>query len=140
MISSILSKNEWKFLTLLYYGTSSRIVFVHFLGELKTPKRHLEINWPLKAILTALSTFILPDLISKNFTVLPWRSLKVGIVLCSLSWIDNLLDILWGQRIKLIQVVSSSEFHKYWWNNLETIFLLPAAFCRASEARTQSRP
>ena len=25
-------------------GTSSRIVFVRFLGELKTPKRHFEIN------------------------------------------------------------------------------------------------
>ena len=29
------------------YGTSSRIVFLCFLGELKTPKRHFEINWPL---------------------------------------------------------------------------------------------
>ena len=29
---------------LYYYGTSSRIVFVCFLGELKTPKRHFEIN------------------------------------------------------------------------------------------------
>ena len=27
-----------------YYGTSSRIVYVHFLGELKTPKRHFEIK------------------------------------------------------------------------------------------------
>ena len=25
-----------------------RIVFVRFLGELKTPKRHFEINWPLE--------------------------------------------------------------------------------------------
>ena len=32
---------------LYYYGTSSRIVFVRFLGELKTSKRHFEINWPL---------------------------------------------------------------------------------------------
>ena len=32
---------------LYYYGTSSRIVFVHCLGELKTSKRHFEINWPL---------------------------------------------------------------------------------------------
>ena len=31
-----------------YYGTSSRIVFVHFLGELKTPKGHFEINGPLE--------------------------------------------------------------------------------------------
>ena len=33
---------------LYYYGSSSsRIVFVRFLGELKTTKRHFEINWPL---------------------------------------------------------------------------------------------
>ena len=33
---------------LYYYGTyHSRIVLVRFLGELKTPKRHFEINWPL---------------------------------------------------------------------------------------------
>ena len=31
-----------------FYGTSSRIVFIHFLGELKTPKRHFKSNWPLK--------------------------------------------------------------------------------------------
>ena len=30
-----------------YYGTSCRIVFVRFLEELKTSKRHFEINWPL---------------------------------------------------------------------------------------------
>ena len=29
---------------LYYYGTSSRIVFVRFSGELKTSKRHFEIN------------------------------------------------------------------------------------------------
>ena len=27
-----------------YFGTSSWIVFVRFLGELKTPERHFEIN------------------------------------------------------------------------------------------------
>ena len=48
MVSSILPKNKRKNATLLLcIGTSSRIVFVHFLGELKTPKRHFEINWPL---------------------------------------------------------------------------------------------
>ena len=30
-----------------YHGISSRIVFVRFLEELKTPKRHFEIKWPL---------------------------------------------------------------------------------------------
>ena len=39
----------------LYYGTSSRIVFVRFLGELKTPKRHFEINWPLVVSKTLFS-------------------------------------------------------------------------------------
>ena len=34
----------------IYYGTSGRIVFVHFLEELKTTKRHFEINRPLDAI------------------------------------------------------------------------------------------
>ena len=36
-------KNQRK-IQLYYYGTSSRIVFVRFLGELKIPKRHFEIN------------------------------------------------------------------------------------------------
>ena len=26
------------------------IVFVRFLGELKTPKKHFEINWPLALV------------------------------------------------------------------------------------------
>ena len=34
-----------------YYGTSSRIVFVRFLGELKTPKRHFEINWTFNSVM-----------------------------------------------------------------------------------------
>ena len=45
-ISSILQKNDQKF-WLYYYGASSRIVSVCLLGELNTPKRHFEVNWPL---------------------------------------------------------------------------------------------
>ena len=41
------SQKTNKKIRLYYYGTSSRIVFVRFLKELKTPKRHFEINWPL---------------------------------------------------------------------------------------------
>ena len=42
--SQKMNKKIW----LYYYGTSSRIVLrSFFLGELKTPKRHFEINWPL---------------------------------------------------------------------------------------------
>ena len=46
---------------LYYYGTSSWIVFVRFLGELKTPKRHFEINWPLLNESISGSAFLLFD-------------------------------------------------------------------------------
>ena len=36
------------------------------------------------------------------------------------------IDVLWGQPIKLIQVVSTSEFHEYWW--IDFIFLSPPLF------------
>ena len=42
-------QNEQKNST-YFYGTSSWIVFICFLGELKTPKRRFEINWPLKIV------------------------------------------------------------------------------------------
>ena len=56
---------------LYYYGTSSRIVFVRFLGELKTPKRHFEINWPL--VLSRISVKCLfrknePELVGTLFS------------------------------------------------------------------------
>ena len=40
-------KTNKKFDITKYYGTSSRIVSVRFFGDLKTQKRHSEINWPL---------------------------------------------------------------------------------------------
>ena len=43
----------------LYYGASSRIVFVCILGELKTPKRHFEINSPLVDRLAVVNNFAL---------------------------------------------------------------------------------
>ena len=42
------SQKTNKKIRLYYYGISSWIVFIRFLGELKSPKRHLEINWPLE--------------------------------------------------------------------------------------------
>ena len=45
MVSSILPKSERKNSTLLLWYLKS-IVFVRFLGELKTPKIHFEIKWP----------------------------------------------------------------------------------------------
>ena len=35
-----------------------------------------------------------------------------------------LVDALWSQLIKLIQVVSTSEFHEYKWNNIVFIFFV----------------
>ena len=52
LLSSILPKNKWKNSTLLLHNmvhTSSPIVFNCFLGEMKTPKRHFEIEWPLNS-------------------------------------------------------------------------------------------
>ena len=37
-----------------------------------------------------------------------------------------LVDVLWCQPIKLIQVVSTSEFHEYWWNDIDFIFFVPS--------------
>ena len=45
------SKNQTKKSTwILWYLMSCRIVYVRFLEELKTPKRHFEINWPLSTL------------------------------------------------------------------------------------------
>ena len=41
------------------------------------------------------------------------------ICLCLLSL--SRVDVLWCQLIKLIQVISTSEFHEYWWNNIDFI-------------------
>ena len=35
------------------------------------------------------------------------------------------LDVLWCQPIKLIHVVSTSEFHEYRWNDVDYIFFRP---------------
>ena len=47
-----------------------------------------------------------------------------------------ILDVLWCQPIKLIQVVSTSEFHEYWWKDVDFIFFVPSIYCRASEVTT----
>ena len=55
---------------LYYYGTSSRIVFVRFLGELKTPKRHLKVNYPLaKPRFTKVHMLIATSVRPEDFAV-----------------------------------------------------------------------
>ena len=46
----------------------------------------------------------------------------------------NLLDILWGQPIKLVQVAFTSELLENQRNNLVFFKIIPSHFCRASEA------
>ena len=45
-----------------------------------------------------------------------------------------LLDVLWGQWIKLIQVVSYSELHENQWNDLLFFEIFPSHCFGASEA------
>ena len=83
------------------------------------------------AYLSCISSFAIPTSLI-NFT---WLSLKA----CSLntmgwnqSWSIkyialfqyclSTLDVLWCQPIKLI---STSEFHEYWWNDIDFIFFCP---------------
>jgi hypothetical protein len=47
---------------------------------------------------------------------------------------DYLLDVLWGQPIKLIQVASSSELRENQWNNLLFFEIVPSHCFEASEA------
>ena len=46
-----------------------------------------------------------------------------------------LLDVLWGQPIKLIQVVSTSEFYEYWWNDVVFIFICPLGFLQGLRSK-----
>ena len=50
------------------------------------------------------------------------------------TYTSSIVDVLCRQPIKLLQVVSTSEFHEYLWNNVVSNFFVPAGFWRASEA------
>ena len=54
----------------------------------------------------------------------------VDIVACKIVYPNfhtyYVLDVLWCQPFKLIQVVSTSEFHEYWWNDIDFIFFVPS--------------
>ena len=42
-------------------------------------------------------------------------------ILGTIVSVCNTVDVLWCQPIKLIHVVSTSEFHEYWWNDVDFI-------------------
>ena len=46
------------------------------------------------------------------------------------------LDVLWGQPIKLIQVASTSELRENQQNDLPFFEIVPCHFCGASEVQT----
>ena len=45
------------------------------------------------------------------------------------------LDVLWGQPIKLIEVVSTLELHEYWWDNIVLIFFCPLRFLQGLRSK-----
>ena len=89
-----------------YYSNSSRIVFVRFLEELKTPKRHFEINWPL------LHTYIFKNqekVSTLHFTyVLYIFFLRVFLVFYSLQKWKKCINLLVCSRYE--RVVQVADF------------------------------
>ena len=51
----------------------------------------------------------------------------VSMLHCTYWYVTNtyVIDVLWCQPIKLIQVVSTSEFHEYWLNDLNFNHWIP---------------
>ena len=58
-----------------YYGTSSQIVFLHFLEELKTAKRHFKIKWPLTYKVTVVEIRTIFSIGFAGFFV-QWKELQ----------------------------------------------------------------
>ena len=65
---------------------------------------------------------------------------------CITNWLDPLavfvereptylVDVLWGQPIKLVQVASTSELHENQQNYLLFFEIVPCHFCGASEVQ-----
>ena len=80
VVSSSFPKNEWKQFDLRYHSCKVDF-FVHFLGELKIPKRLFEINWPLST--TRLKNIWVQCCLEKSaFCWLCSTSLKVWLCYC----------------------------------------------------------
>ena len=83
-------------------------------------------------------TFIQQDLSVFNYFVL-WRPCTAASthpqLSASLLGLGGcILDVLWGQPIKIIQVASTSELLGNQWIDLVFFKIIPSHFCRASEA------
>ena len=84
----------------------------------------------------ALATRLQPF---KMFTkVSPYNCFSICLDSCRHTPACYLVDVLWCQPIKLIQNVSTAEFHEYWWNDIDLIFLSPPFSAGPQKPRTST--
>ena len=60
--------------------------------------------------------------------------MRIKVIPLDLIKVPYLVDVLWGQPIKLIQVASTSELHENQPNDLLFFEIVPCHCCGASEA------
>ena len=83
-----------------------------------------QLFWQNNSLVTYIAYWNMPIMIFSPVYFFSGHTLVVVLLICSALNCNNLcrwhdwckLDVLWCQPIKLIQVVSNSEFHEYWWN------------------------
>ena len=68
---------------------------------------------------------------SSNLFSLLLNEIEKYIIKCLTTY---LLDVQWGQSIKFVHIVTSSELYESWWNNLVFLEIITSDFCRVSEA------
>ena len=76
----------------------------------------------------------------QTFSATRIANVNVKLVKCkfffSFAKSTYLLDVLWGQPIKLVQVASTSELRENQWNDRLFFEIVPCHFCGASEVQT----
>ena len=113
LVSFILPKNKWKNSTLLLHmeHTSSPNVFVCFLGEMKTPKRHFEIEWPLN------SKQIVPNVIYG------WPPFKVTCLIGHVTYVSFCYIIEMAMSLIIFILIKKGPHMRY-----QHLFPVPLAF------------
>ena len=86
-----------------YYSTSSRIVFVRFLGEFKTPKRHFEINWPLEDNIPVLIPRTEKPIKKPPVCNLPLRGSNLISAVLTMGWNHIFDSTLWFSNKNLFR-------------------------------------
>ena len=73
------------------------------------------------------STYAIKGYMYKNWSVSLWWWWWQDVIGGKLGHTvtSTVYTVLWCQPIKLIQVVSTSEYHEYWWNDVDFIFFWP---------------